>query len=53
MSKFKVFQGLMSIGVPGSFFRGGSNFFLPKLNPVLPKKYPHRGAKFSNSVLPS
>ena len=25
------------IGVPGPFFGGANNFFLPKLNPVLPK----------------
>ena len=37
---------LVSIGVLGAFFRGGaSNFFLPKVNPVLPKKYPLRGGQ--------
>ena len=46
-------QSMFIIGVPGSFFRGASNFFLPKLNPVLPKNILSGGAKFSNSVLPS
>ena len=26
------------IGIPGSFFGGANNLFLPKFNPVLPKK---------------
>ena len=30
----------------GHFLGGANNFFLPKLNPVLPKKYSLRGAKF-------
>ena len=43
-----------SIGFLGSFFLGGANkFFLPKLNPILPKNILSGGAKFYNSVLPS
>ena len=40
-------------GVPGAFFRGGQQFFSAKTQSFLPKKYPLRGVKFSNSVLPS
>ena len=29
----------------GHFLGGANNFFLPKLNPVLPKKYPLRGGQ--------
>ena len=43
------------IGVLKAFFSlgGVNNFFLPKLNPVLPKNILSGGAKFSNFVFPS
>ena len=34
------------IGIPGSFFGGANNLFLPKFNPVLPKKSSQGGASF-------
>ena len=49
----QVYHLLTGIGVPGAFLGGANNFFLPKLNPVLPKNILSGGAKFSNSVLPS
>ena len=42
-----------SIGVLGSFFRGGQQFLSAKTQSCSAKKYPLRGAKFYNSVLPS
>ena len=44
---------LETIGVPGSFFRGGQQFLSAKTQSCSAKKYPLRGAKFYNSVLPS
>ena len=44
---------LLSIGVPGPFFRGVQQFLSAKPQSCSAKKISSQGAKFSNSVLPS